>query len=421
MPPTTTAADTPTVCTAEGPSPVSPPSVSTAEAGLTVVTREPADEPATYESILEQPIELEPDRVVRPRVPTERGLEYQREIRQRNLRSAIAKWKRKAGDLSDLLADCEDINVLANQRRDLLSLLDEVESAAESLSQVSIVEEQIETIQNRTEQLRMEINSKIRELKDEIRSTSSQRSKFSSRASSGRSSSRSAKAMKLEAAAKAVEMEVQLKYHSAEQEHKRVQIQKELEIAKARLQVIKETEEDETHPMKLPKAEEDAKQRVESYIQALPMETTLQQDIEVPATAVPVSTAMNIVLVGPSGVVPVTGTPTPVVPPTSTAITLPVVTSSVLTSSTSWLTTLPSATVPVMSVMAPVSFPTSDVTFPSVPTPIFSTRLSAVVSDVSISGLGLNPNAPQFVPSSSVTRPPGFVGLPTGFVQQHLL
>ena len=44
--PTTTAADTPTVHPAEGPSPVSPPSVSTAEAGLAVVTREPADDPA---------------------------------------------------------------------------------------------------------------------------------------------------------------------------------------------------------------------------------------------------------------------------------------------------------------------------------------------------------------------------------------
>ena len=137
--------------------------------------------------------------------------------------------------------------------------------------------------------------------------------------------------------------------------------------------------------MLVTEAEEDAKQRVESYIEALPMETTLQQDIEVPATAAPVSTAMNIVLVGPSGVVPATGTPTPVVPPvlippTSTAITLPVVTSSVLTSSTSWLPTLPSATVPVTSVMAPVSFPFSDITFPSVPTPIFATILSAVVS-----------------------------------------
>ena len=240
-----------------------------------------------------------------------------------------------------------------------------------------------------------------------------------SRALSGRSSNRSAKAMKVEAAAKAVEMEVQLKYHSAEQEHKRVQIQKELEIAKARLQVIKETEEDETHPMKLPKAEEDVKHRVESYIQTLPTATTLQQDIKASATAVPVSTAMNIVLVGPSGIVPATGTPTQVVPPTSTAITLPVVTSSVLTSSTSWLTTLPSATVPITSVMAPVSFPTSDITFPSAPSPIFATRLSDVAPDVCSSDFGLNSNASQFVPSSSVTRQPGFVGLPTGFGQQQ--
>ena len=97
------------------------------------------------------------------------------------------------------------------------------------------------------------------------------------------------------------------------------------------------------------------------------METTLQEDIHAPTTALPTSTAVNIVLVGLSGVVPVAGTPTPVVPPvlmppTSTAITLPVVTSSMLTSNTA---------VPGTSVLAPISFSTLDVTFPLAPTPIF--------------------------------------------------
>ena len=111
-----------------------------------------------YESISEQLTELEPDRAVRPRIPTERGLEYQREIRLHNLRSAIAKRKRKAGNVCDISADCEDIDIITNQQKDLLSQLDRAESADESIFQVSIVEKQTETIQNRTEQLRMEIN-----------------------------------------------------------------------------------------------------------------------------------------------------------------------------------------------------------------------------------------------------------------------
>ena len=45
--------------------------------------------------------------------------------------------------------------------------------------------------------------------------------------------------------------------------------------------------------------------------------------------------------------------------------------------------------------------------------------MSVVVPEVCSSGLGLNPNAPQFVPSSLVTKPPGCVGLPTGFVHQQ--
>ena len=300
-------------------------------------------------------------------MPTERGMEYQREIRQRNLRSAIVKWKRGAGDMGDLLAECQDIETLSKPRKDLLTQLEEVKKAAESLCQISLVEEPIETLQSRTERLRNDINTRIRELRDEVQSTSS-RSKMSSKISSGRSKSRSTKAMKAEAAAKAAEIKVQMKYQEGELEVKtresQVKLQKESDMAEARLHAIVETDEDTTL-MKLPEAEEDAEQRVESYIQTLPIETTMQQDIQAPVTAVPASTAMNIVLVGPSGAVPATGTPTPVVPPvllppSSTAVTLPVVTSSILTSSTSWLTTLPSASVSVTSVKASISFRTTD-------------------------------------------------------------
>ena len=84
-------------------------------------------------------------------MPTERGLEYQPEIRQRNLRSAIVKWKGRAGDIGDLLAECQDIETLSKQRKDLLAQLEEVVNAAKSLSQISLVEESIETLQSRIE------------------------------------------------------------------------------------------------------------------------------------------------------------------------------------------------------------------------------------------------------------------------------
>ena len=101
-----------------------------------------------------------------------------------------------------------------------MAQLEEVENAAESLSQISLVEEPIETIQSRTERLRNDINTTIGELRDEVQSTSS-RSKMSSKVSSGRSSSRSTKATKAEAAAKAAEIKVQMKYQEAELQVKR--------------------------------------------------------------------------------------------------------------------------------------------------------------------------------------------------------
>ena len=108
----------------------------------------------------------------------------------------------------------------------------------------------------------------------------------------------------------------------------RVTLEKELDMAKASPHAIEEKNED-TALMKLPELEEDAEQRVESYIQTLPIKTTVS-DIQSPAAVVP--------------------------------------------------------------------------------KPIFSTRLSTVVPDVCSSGFGLNPNAPKFVPSSSVTRLLGFQG-----------
>ena len=273
---------------------------------------------------------------------------------------------------------------------------------------------------------RNDINTRIRELRDEVQSTSS-RSQMSSKVSSERSASRSTKAIKAEAAAKVAEIKVQIKYQEAELEVKRreshVKLQKELGMAEARLHAIEETGEDATLT-KLPEAEEDAERRVESYIQTLPIETTMQQDIQAPVTAVPASTAINMVLVGPSGVVPATGTPTPVVPPvlllpTSTALTLPVVTSSILTSSTSWLTTLPSASVLVTPVKASVSFPTTDRVFIMVPPPIFSTRVSSVGPDIRSVSFMLNPSAPDFVPLSTVIGMPGLAVPSTCVSQQH--
>ena len=205
------------------------------------------------------------DRSTRPQVLTERGLEFQQQLRARSLRTAINKWRRKIDEAEDRLADCDNVNTLINQRNDLSSFLGEVQAAAESLSEVAMFPEPVDRFEDETRQLRKAINGKIKELRDEARSATSKRSKGSNK--EPRASSRSSKSMKLEVATKAAEFEVQLRYHDEEATLSKLRIKKDLEIAQAKLGVIKEEQEGSLTSQLL---EEDSKGRVQDYINTIP-------------------------------------------------------------------------------------------------------------------------------------------------------
>ena len=130
-----------------------------------------------------------PDRSTRPRVITERGLEFQQQLRARSIRIAINRWRRKIDKAEDRLADCNNVNRLVDQRNDLSSSLGEVQAATESLSKCAMFPEPVDRFENETRQLRKAINGKIKELRDEAHSTSSERSNKGSRASSRSKSS----------------------------------------------------------------------------------------------------------------------------------------------------------------------------------------------------------------------------------------
>ena len=246
----------------------------------------------------------------------------------------------------------------------------------------------MEEVEAETRQLYRNINHRIKELNDDARSGTSKGSK--SRGSSKRttSSSTSTKAIKMEAAAKAAELQVKMKYHVAEQElHAatgRVTLQKELDIAQARLQAI--TEEDTF--ASLPDTTADVRERVEDYIEGLPTAQGLQTaDPSYPYTSIG---NMNINTVPPTAPAVSAGEPT-----------LPV-TTAVPSQVTNTVQPAHHAT------LHGHVFPTS-----AIPRPVLSTHVNSTRHNA---GHIWNPHAQQFVPTAVTQPPPGFYGIPQQFV-----
>ena len=347
-------------------------------------------------------IEFIPDRSTRPRVPTAKGLEYQQDIRKRALRSAITKWRHRLDEAEDLLVDCEDAQILTTERDQLSTLFKEVQNAAGSMSEVTSVEDPIDQFEEESRQFRKRINGRINELKEEVRSMMSRRSKGSSKWS--RTSSRSSKTLKLEAAAKAAELRVQLRYHEEEAEFSKFKLKKELEITTARLQAIAEADDDEeSTDLKQLEPEEDADTRVERFIRALPAQVDLEGPL-VNAPTYPAATSVEIQIMGPTGLVSTAGTQQTLglatMQPTSTVVTAPV-TTSVQAGNLVGPAAGVQAGLPVS-----VSVPNTGVAFVPQPAPAFSIGVTTSNRPQHDVGYGLNPGAPPFVPSYSMVQQP---------------
>ena len=107
---------------------------------------------------------LEPS--VRRRNPTDRGLQYQLDVRRKNLRTALNKWRKCTDRTAELIIDVEDVHVLYRQRDELTQLLDEVESSSNAIWDISPAEDiRIDMIQQEYRELRKALNTRIKELR----------------------------------------------------------------------------------------------------------------------------------------------------------------------------------------------------------------------------------------------------------------
>ena len=264
-------------------------------------------------------LSLEPS--VRRRNPTDRGLQYQLDVRRKNLRTALNKWRKCTDRTADLIIDVEDVHVLYRQRDELTQLLDEVESSSNAIWDISPAEDiRIDMIQQEYRELRKALNTRIKELRGyDASSKISRKTK-----SASHTSMKSTRSLKTEEEAKAAAIQVQLKYHQAETEMvklkiekdraieanaakekaeieanaakekaeieaaaTRMQLQKELDIAKARLQVFKEEEEmSQELGSDGSSDKEDSQVRVRRFLESLPVQPEMLQNAATTTAAV---------------------------------------------------------------------------------------------------------------------------------------
>ncbi len=216
----------------------------------------------------------------------------------------MTKWERSMGRTADLLADSDDPTALRQQRNEILHLLDEVEDASNRVLEIAPKEEiRFDMMKRQTDELRMELNARIKAiLGHDTSSMASKRTTVKSRRSV-----QSTRSLQLEEEAKAAAIQVKLKYHQTEVEmatlkiekekekvrertekkaaEAKLELQKELEIAEARLQVLKEEDESQDLGSNVPSEAEDSQTKVKRFLESF-------QDVPKSATTTTATTTV---------------------------------------------------------------------------------------------------------------------------------
>ena len=251
----------------------------------------------------------------RERVPTEKGLEYQTQLLQRDGDSALRAWKRQIEATKGALAFSTDITLLQQERCKLETRMHDLTNAYHKLIDVldseeskSNATENNETFLRETEEVCENLNVRISQLQFEKREQYEEReSVYSKRSSRSRSSRKSGKSShysssslgKVEMLAKAARLGAELKFHDIESEKvaalkkqesdiKKLQMIKELAATTAEIEAVAKLEE-EDYERDLPE-EEDPYGRIHEYLQS-----QLSTVIDNSSSATPVSSLGNVV------------------------------------------------------------------------------------------------------------------------------
>ena len=192
---------------------------------------------------------------------TTRGLEYTISMKTKSLNSAISSYRKGSSAIECLIADSENSTSLRESRDKLCAELNEVSAILYDLSKLEgitdldalsakIDELQVshhETLKRITDKLLdLEMDSKSHHSSSSSRSSRSRRSSGSRHSSHSNRSGRSSNNLKVEAAAELAALKTEIEYADIEASHRasleKLQLQKRVDIASARLSVIEEAD-----------------------------------------------------------------------------------------------------------------------------------------------------------------------------------
>ena len=213
-------------------------------------------------SELGESIQTEEAPTTRNRKYTDKGLEWQVDQTKRHLRSCIVSWRSVANKISVLLSDCTDVETIRTERYHLEDIMFDVRSLYGKLQDLINVDthtpeivQQVDTIEGENTRIMINISNHILELERE-NSTQNSQGSIKSRQSSSRKSEhsnasrRSNISKRSDVAIEAATLISKLKYMDIEAksrvELEKIETMKKLEVARVKLEILKEDQYHQT-------------------------------------------------------------------------------------------------------------------------------------------------------------------------------
>ena len=256
----------------------------------------------------------------RERRMTEKGLDYRKQLLERDRNSALKIWKDQLQTARSLISTSDDLRVLQREVCKLETRMEDLTKASHKLNDLQDPEERSTDMENHgmwlheNMEVTRSLNIKICELQSDVNDRVSLYSKRSRRSKSSSKSKNSSFSIPIRAQmmARAARLGAELRFHDIERDKvaalkrqeediKKLQIMRELAATNAELEAVTKIEEEEfgvtinkTDDLGLP--EDDAHSRIEEYLKSQLQSITDESSPEPTAKTNVISTTMSEVV-----------------------------------------------------------------------------------------------------------------------------
>ena len=256
----------------------------------------------------------------RERRMTEKGLDYRKQLLERDRNSALKIWKDQLQTARSLVSTSDDVRVLQREVFRLETRMEDLTKLSHKLNDLQDPEERSKDMEDHgmwlheNMEVTRSLNIKICELQSDVNDRVSLYSKRSRRSSSSSKSKNSSLSIPIRAQmmARAARLGAELRFHDIERDKvaalkrqeediKKLQIMRELAATNAELEAVTKIEEEEfgvtinkTDDLGLP--EDDAHSRIEEYLKSQLQSITDESSPEPTAKTNVISTTMSEVV-----------------------------------------------------------------------------------------------------------------------------